>query len=253
MSGHGDACPRKDGQREDLETPIVTGRAAPTPQVFLLSPAYCAGRRAAMLLREGSEMPLARQLRADTLTLGAAFSFLSGLYFRGKLSYATTFGHLRDAPTDATLIITPTRGLERPELPLTAELLKEFASVDIDADNPRYRGALERDVAALSARLPENVRVILLGSIATGKYVDVLHPLLGRAAPLSAVLHWPRRHESRRVASTKRQFRRRAELHRRRGWQPPTGAPSAETGEVTLRLPFRSSRNSDAASGGCRR
>jgi hypothetical protein len=138
-----------------------------------------------MLLREGAEMPLARQLRADTLTLGAAFSFLSGLYFRGKLSYATTFGHLRDAPTDATLIITPTRGLERPALPLTAELLKEFASVDIDADNPRYRGALERDVAALSARLPENVRVILLGSIATGKYVDVLHPLLG------ARLHYP--------------------------------------------------------------
>ena len=85
-----------------------------------------------MLLRPGSEMALARQLQADTLTLGAAFSFLSGLYFRGKLSYATTFGRLRDAPTDATLIITPTRGLERPDLPLTAELLQEFASVDID-------------------------------------------------------------------------------------------------------------------------
>jgi len=176
---------REEGRQEDLETSTVTGRAAQTPQVFLLSPAYCAGRRAAMLLREGSEMALARQLRADTLTLGAAFSFLSGLYFRGKLSYATTFGRFHDAPTDATLIITPTRGLERPELPLTIELLQEFASVDIDADNPRYRGALERDVAALSARLPENVRVILLGSIATGKYVDVLHPLLGPR------LHYP--------------------------------------------------------------
>ena len=115
---------REEGRQEDLETSTVTGRAAQTPQVFLLSPAYCAGRRAAMLLREGSEMALARQLRADTLTLGAAFSFLSGLYFRGKLSYATTFGRFHDAPTDATLIITPTRGLERPELPLTIELLQ---------------------------------------------------------------------------------------------------------------------------------
>jgi hypothetical protein len=156
-----------------------------TPQVFLLSPAYCAGRRASMLLRQGSEMALARQLRADALTLGAAFSFLSGLYFRGKLSYATTFGRRSDEPTDATLIITPTRGLERPDLPLTTKLLEEFAAVDISEDNPRYRNALERDVEALRARLPENVRVILLGSIATGKYVDVLLPLLGRR------LHYP--------------------------------------------------------------
>ena len=138
-----------------------------------------------MLLRHGSEMPLARQLRADTLTLGAAFSFLSGLYFRGKLSYATTFGHLGDAPSDATLIITPTRGLQRPDLPVTAELLQEFASVDISVDNPRYRVALERDVADLGERLPANTRVILLGSIATGKYVDVLCPMLGQR------LHYP--------------------------------------------------------------
>jgi hypothetical protein len=130
-------------------------------------------------------MTLARQLRADTLTLGAAFSFMSGLYFRGKLSYATTFADLSRAPGDATLIITPTRGLMPPQLVVTAELLQEFASVDISADDPRYRVALERDVAALSQRLPANARVILLGSVATGKYVDVLCPLLGSR------LHYP--------------------------------------------------------------
>jgi hypothetical protein len=138
-----------------------------------------------MLLRHGSEMPLARQLQADTLTLGAAFSFLSGLYFRGKLSYATTFGQLGGGQAEATLIITPTRGLQRPGLPVTAELLQEFASVDVSVDNPRYRTALERDVASLGERLPSNTRVILLGSIATGKYVDVLCPMLGRR------LHYP--------------------------------------------------------------
>lgn len=138
-----------------------------------------------MLLRHGSEMPLARQLRGDGLTLGAAFSFLSGLYFRGKLSYATRFGCLGGAASDATLIITPTRGLQRPELPVTAALLEEFASVDISLDNPRYRLALERDVAELGGRVPANTRVILLGSIATGKYVDVLCPMLGDR------LHYP--------------------------------------------------------------
>jgi len=138
-----------------------------------------------MLLRHASEAPLARQLRAATLTLGAAFSFMSGLYFRGKLSYATAFGCRDTAPGEATLIITPTRGLQRPDLPVTAELLQEFASVDISVDNPRYRAALDRDVADLSERLPANTRVILLGSIATGKYVDVLSPRLG------ARLHYP--------------------------------------------------------------
>jgi len=147
-------------------------------QVFLLSPAYCGGRRASMLLRPGSEMALAQQLRADALTLGAAFSFMSGLYFRGKLSYATAFGRLDGASAGATLIITPTRGLQPPELPVTTTLLHEFASVDISEDDERYRVALERDAVGLAARLPPHTRVVLLGSVATGKYVDVLAPLL---------------------------------------------------------------------------
>src|SRR5262249_52817442 len=103
----------------------------------------------------------------------------SGLYFRGKLSYATAFGRMNGAPHEATLVITPTRGLQRPDLPLSCELLQEFASVDISLENPRYRAAIERDVAALGSRLPADARVILLGSVATGKYVDVLTPALG--------------------------------------------------------------------------
>ena len=163
----------------------ISGSLGPVPQIFLLSPAYCGGRRAAMLLRQGSAMAFARQLQDNTLTLGSAFAFMSGLYFRGKLSYATTFGHSNGAPSEATLIITPTRGLQPPGLPVTSELLQEFASVDISLDNPRYRIAIERDVADLAERLPADTRVILLGSIATGKYVDVLCPRLGQR------LHYP--------------------------------------------------------------
>src|SRR5713101_5027194 len=146
----------------------------PAPQVFLLSPAYCGGRRAGALLRPHSELPIAHRLRSGTLTLGEAFTFLSGLYFRGKLTYATAFGRSADVSDAGTFVITPTRGLQPPETGVTVDLLREFASVDVSADDPRYRTPLERDVAALARRLPAGARVILLGSIATGKYADVL-------------------------------------------------------------------------------
>lgn len=126
-----------------------------------------------MLLREASEMALARDLREGRLTLGAAFTFMSGLYFRGKLAYASAF-----APEpDATWVITPTRGLQPPTSSVSVELLREFAAVDVDAHDPRYRAALERDARALAERLPPEARLVLLGSIATGKYIDVLRPI----------------------------------------------------------------------------
>lgn len=136
-----------------------------------------------MLLREDSDMALARELRDGTLTLGEAFTFLSGLYFRGKLAYATRFGAgpavSRGAAIHSAYVITPTRGLLPPDVPVTAALLREFASVDVDTGNPRYRTALERDAAAIARRIRPGARIILLGSIATGKYVDVLHPVFG--------------------------------------------------------------------------
>jgi hypothetical protein len=143
--------------------------------VFLLSPAYCGGRRAAMLLRSGSQLPIARKLQNETLTLGEAFTFMSGLYFRGKIAYARTF-----APgVDSTLVITPTRGLQSPEIVVTQAVLNEFAAVDIASDDVRYSRPLERDLDALAARMPADARVVLLGSVATGKYVDILVPRLG--------------------------------------------------------------------------
>jgi hypothetical protein len=151
------------------------------PTVFLLSPAYCGGRRAAILLRSGSQVPIARRCQAGELTLGEAFSFMSGLYFRGKLTYALAFGETMAS----TLVITPTRGLQSPHTPVSAEIIREFAGVDISADDDRYRRPLERDVAALADLLPSDARVVLLGSVATGKYVELLSKLLG------ARLHYP--------------------------------------------------------------
>ena len=133
-------------------------------------------------------MALARQLREGELTLGAAFTFLSGLYFRGKLTYANAFGQSIPGPSGTlhgAYVITPTRGLVPPDALVTADLLREFASVDVSADDLRYRIALERDAAELARRLPRSATVVLLGSLATRKYTDVLGPLLGDR------LHYP--------------------------------------------------------------
>jgi hypothetical protein len=149
------------------------------PTIFLLSPAYCGGRRAAILLRPDSELALAVRLRSGALTLGEAFTFLSGLYFRGKLTYAQAFGRAPAAGAPAVLVITPTRGLMSPDTPVNADLLHEFAGVDVAADDERYRLPLERDLRTLSARLRADSRVVLLGSIASDKYVTFLIQALG--------------------------------------------------------------------------
>ena len=65
--------------------------AAP-PRIFLLSPAHCGGKRAGLLLGGRGRFALARQLQGGgTVSLAEAFTFLSGLYFRGKLAYARQF------------------------------------------------------------------------------------------------------------------------------------------------------------------
>jgi hypothetical protein len=148
-------------------------------RVFLLSPAYCAGRRAAILLKPDSTFALAVRLHAGDLTLGEAFSFLSGLYFRGKLTYAARFG------AETTWVITPTCGLQRPAEIATTDRLREFASVDVAENDARYRVPLDRDLRALAASLPADARVVLLGSVATPKYVEPLAQVLG------ARLHYP--------------------------------------------------------------
>ena len=71
-------------------------------------------------------------------------------------------------------MITPTRGLLDARTRITLDDLREFAAIDTDEDDPRYRKPLERAVRRLSKELSTQAEVILLGSIATGKYVDVL-------------------------------------------------------------------------------
>ncbi len=127
-----------------------------------------------MILRDEAQFELARRVRSKNgAPIADVFTFLSGLYFRGKVAYASVFARpLRGS--SGVLVITPTRGLIDAQTRIYLDDLREFAKVDIHQNDPRYRMPIERDARNLAAKLPAESEVILLGSIATGKYVDVL-------------------------------------------------------------------------------
>lgn len=146
-------------------------------RLFLLSPANCGGKRAELLFRENAGFELAWRLRDGAVPLGEVFAFISGLYFRGKLAYASTFAQPPEGLPGA-LVITSDRGLAPPDAPVTLSDLAACAQVPVDLAEPRYREPLVRDVVALAAALPPDCDVVLLGSIATGKYFEVLDEVL---------------------------------------------------------------------------
>ena len=144
-------------------------------RVFLLSPAHCGGLRARLLGSPSARFDLARRVRLpEGAPLGEVFTFMSGLYFRGKLAYARAFGRAR-----GVRVITPSEGLRDPEELVDLERLARWAAVDISAGEARYREPLLRDARALARRLPRSGQVVLLGSVATGKYIEPLLEALG--------------------------------------------------------------------------
>jgi hypothetical protein len=157
-----------------------------TRKLFLLSPASTSGRRAQLLFNERAQFPLAQALHSGAgASLGEVFSFLSGLYFRGKLAYARTF-----AENAADIrVITPDRGLLHPDTVITLDDLRAFSTSPIELSNERYTEPLMRDALALSKEpiapiapiasiapiAPiADITAILLGSIASAKYTDIL-------------------------------------------------------------------------------
>ena len=147
-------------------------------RIFLLSPAHCGGLRAQMVLSERASFDLAQRVRVAGAPLGEVFSFLSGLYFRGKLTYARAFATAADGRA-GVFVITPTDGLRPADEPVDLARLRRFATVDIAGDDPRYREPLDRDARQLARRIGPGGEVVLLGSIATGKYVEPLLAALG--------------------------------------------------------------------------
>jgi hypothetical protein len=154
------------------------------PRVILLSPANCSGPRAQVLLSERATFDLAVRMRSrQGIAIGEAFAFISGLYFKGKLAYALEFARPPEPDLPLTssgaLVITPNAGLRPVETAVTVEALRRFATVDIAANDPKYRKPLLSSARTLAEELGPECEVVLLGSIASAKYVDVLLQVFG--------------------------------------------------------------------------
>ncbi len=153
------------------ETPLLS-------RVFLLSPANTSAIRAQLLLNEDSKFELAQRFRREGAPLGEVFSFISSLYFRGKIAYVNKFSN-PPIGLPPQLIMTTSRGLLPPDTVVTIDDLKGMSRVPIDPKDARYRESLCLSTRALARVLPTGSKVVLLGSIASAKYVEPLLECFG--------------------------------------------------------------------------
>jgi hypothetical protein len=152
---------------------------APPYTFFLLSPANLAGKRAAMVFREQATFDVAARLRSpEGAPLGDLFTFVSGLYFRGKAAYARAFGCAPETET-ACLVMSAGDGLCPLDEAITLERLRGWADVSIDAANPEFTEPLVRHATALERAYGASARFVLLGSVASDKYVRPLVRVFG--------------------------------------------------------------------------
>jgi hypothetical protein len=172
--------------REIASMVILLGRfrAARRPQMrhncavttlFLLSPARCNGGRAEQLIASQTS-ELGAKLRAGTAPLGDVFAWLSALYFRGKLAYARRFA-APPPPLPGSLVMVAGLGLMSPDDPISAATVRAMGRIDVES--PAFVRPLAAGAALADQRYGATTRVVLLGSIATGKYVDVLAEVFG--------------------------------------------------------------------------
>jgi hypothetical protein len=153
-------------------------------KLFLLSPASLNGLRAKQLMSPRAKFELAVRYRTERgVEIGDAFAFMSALYFRGKIAYARRFAV--PSPViggDGIFVITSGYGLVPPDWRITEEM-KRMQKIDVDVSARNYVKPLREHATliarALDAEGDADAQVVLLGSVATGKYVDVLWPILG--------------------------------------------------------------------------
>ena len=152
-------------------------------RLFLLSPARLDGARAQMIFSRRASGAVAAALRTrEGAPIGEVFKLLSGLYFRGKLGYATRFARPPAGVPwvgSGALVITANRGLVPVETRVTLEHLEAFAQTDIHEAERAFRVPLLRDAKLLADALRETDEVVLLGSVAKAKYTAPLLEAFG--------------------------------------------------------------------------
>jgi hypothetical protein len=151
------------------------------PKLFLLSPASLSGLRAKQLTSPRAKFESALRYQSEEgVPIGDAFTFMSSLYFRGKMAYARRFAVPSPAVGgDGIFIITSGYGLVSPDWRMTEERFKRMKKIDVDVATRNYVKPLKEHAQLLARALEPDAEVVLLGSVATGKYVDVLWPILG--------------------------------------------------------------------------
>ena len=143
------------------------------PTIFLLSPANTSGIRAKQFTSPNASFQAARMYQSpEGVPIAMAFAFMSSLYFRGKIGYALHF-----AAESGVYIIAPGFGLVPPDWRLTPERMKVMSRTPVDIAKRNYRQPLERDARSLAETLAPDAQIVLLGSVASGKYVDILWPV----------------------------------------------------------------------------
>src|SRR3989442_11924814 len=151
------------------------------PRIFLLSPANCAGLRARLVMRREARFDLGRRVRdPGGAPLGEVMTFMSGLYFRGKLAYARAFAAPPDpacpVTRDGVLVIAPGAGLKPAAAAVSLRELTAFARVDVAADNPRYRRPLLAAPRTVAPRIGDDCGLGPLRSTASDRVVQPLVP-----------------------------------------------------------------------------
>jgi hypothetical protein len=153
------------------------------PRVFLLSPARLDGVRARALFEPKRPGELASALRRrEGVPIGEVFRFLSGLYFRGKLAYATRFARPPEGAAwigTGALVITANRGLVPAETRVCIEHLESFAETNIHHGERRFFAPLVRDAKLLRSAIGNDGEIVLLGSTANAKYTAPLLEVFG--------------------------------------------------------------------------
>jgi len=162
-----------------MTTAFPTVSRAVPPKIFLLSPASTGGVKAKQLTSPNANFEAARMYRSpEGVPIAMAFAFMSSLYFRGKIGYAMHFAQPSPAAGEhGVFIIAPGFGLVPPDWRVTPERMKVMSRTPVDVAKRAYRKPLEDDARALANKLEPDAQVVLLGSVASGKYVDILWPV----------------------------------------------------------------------------
>jgi hypothetical protein len=131
-----------------------------------------------MLVRPAARFDLAVKLRETGASVGEIYTFISGLYFRGKMAYAE---HFDAAPqgVPGSLVMVPGAGLIPPQTIVTIEQLEAIADVDVDEENRSFTEPLRDAAKLLDQHGGPECQYVLLGSIASGKYVEPLLEIFG--------------------------------------------------------------------------